>query len=160
MVGAEDLPVDLGGGDPVCDPVRNEEVVDAPACVLLPGAEAVAPPAVLHLVRVQRPEAVGKARLQQLGHLGPLLVGEACVHPVGLGVLQVHLLVGVPDLVQVVGVAAVEVGHSPQVGAGQEAGRAVFGDFRHREAHGRVPEPQAGQQGEGGPVDVGGKSFG
>ena len=39
-------------------------------------------------------EAVGEARRQQLGHLGPLLVGEARAHPVGLCVLDVDLLVG------------------------------------------------------------------
>ena len=43
---------------------------------------------------MQGPEGVGKARGQQGGHLLPLLVGEARVHPVGLGVFQVHLLVG------------------------------------------------------------------
>ena len=56
--------------------------------------ETVAPPAVLHLIRVHHPEAVGKPGRQQLGHLGPLLVGKACAHPVGLCVLDVHFGVG------------------------------------------------------------------
>ena len=39
-------------------------------------------------------EGIGKAAGEQLGHLGPLLVGEARVHAVGLGVFQVDLLMG------------------------------------------------------------------
>ena len=57
--------------------------------------EAVAPPGVgTGAVGVQGAERVHKAAGEQLGHLGPLLVGEAGVHPVGLGVLQVDLLMG------------------------------------------------------------------
>ena len=82
MVGAKDLVVDLSGADAVCNAPGNDKIVDAPARVLFPGVEAVAPPAVLHLVRVNRTEGVGKARCQQLGHLGPLLVSEARAHPV------------------------------------------------------------------------------
>jgi len=52
--------------------------------------ETVAPPAVLYLVRVEGTETVRKASRQQLGHLGPLLVGKAGAHPVGLGVLDIH----------------------------------------------------------------------
>ena len=44
----------------------NDKIVDAPARVLFPRVEAVAPPAVLHLVRVHHPEAVRKACRQQL----------------------------------------------------------------------------------------------
>ena len=40
------------------------------------------------------PEGVGKAGGQQGGHLFPLLVAEAGVVPVGLGIFQVHLLMG------------------------------------------------------------------
>ena len=58
--------------------------------------ETVAPPAVFYLIRVKDPEAVGKPGLQQLGHLGPLLVSEARAHPVGLRVLDV--LFGVGDI--------------------------------------------------------------
>ena len=80
--------------DPVGDAAGDEEVVDAPARILLASMEAVAPPAVLHLVRVDDAEAVGKARRQKFGHLGPLLVGEARALPVGLGVFDVHFGVG------------------------------------------------------------------
>ena len=43
---------------------------------------------------MNRAEGVGKARRQQLGHLGPLLVSEARAHPVGLRILDVDLGVG------------------------------------------------------------------
>ena len=56
--------------------------------------EAVAPPAVLHLFRVQYAEAVGKTSVQQLGHFGALLIGKACAHVVGLIVLDIDLAVG------------------------------------------------------------------
>ena len=53
--------------------------------------EAVAPPAVLHLVRVQHTEAVGKAGIQQLGHFSAFLIGKACAHAVGLCIFDVDL---------------------------------------------------------------------
>ena len=56
--------------------------------------EAVAPPAVLHLVRVQHAEAVGKACVQQFGHFAALLIGKARAHVVGLVVLDIDLLMG------------------------------------------------------------------
>ena len=56
--------------------------------------EAVAPPAVLHLVRVQHTEAVGKAGIQQLGHFSAFLIGEACAHAVGLCIFDVDLRMG------------------------------------------------------------------
>ena len=39
-------------------------------------------------------EAVGEARRQQLGHLGPLLVGKTGAHPVGPGVFNINFLMG------------------------------------------------------------------
>ena len=56
--------------------------------------EAVAPPAVLHLVRVQHTEAVGKAGIQQLGHFSAFLIGKACAHAVGLCIFDVDLRMG------------------------------------------------------------------
>src|SRR5699024_11079145 len=76
VVGAQNLVVDLGSADLVRHPFRHQEIVDPPAGVPCPRPEAVAPPAVFYLVGVQQPEAVRKARLQQGGHLGPLLVGK------------------------------------------------------------------------------------
>ena len=43
---------------------------------------------------MQPAEGVRKARIQQLGHLAALLIGEARIHAVGLGVLEVDLLMG------------------------------------------------------------------
>ena len=44
MVGAVDFVVDAGRLDFVCQSVGDDEVVDAPAGVLLAGVEAVRPP--------------------------------------------------------------------------------------------------------------------
>ena len=81
----------LGGADLICDALRDDKVVDAPARILFAGMETVAPPAVLDLFRVEQAEAVGEPCRQQLGHLGALLIGKARAHPVGLGVLDVDL---------------------------------------------------------------------
>lgn len=75
--------------------VGHQEVVDAPPRVLLARTEAVGPPRVhARRVGVEVAEGVGEACGEQLAELLPLLVGEARVAPVGLGVLQVNLLVG------------------------------------------------------------------
>ena len=94
MVATHNLGVYLGfchlGGEALGD----EEVVDAPPSVLLTGAEAVGPPAVGHLVGVQTAEGVDKATVEQTGHGLALLVGKSGVAAVGLGILEVYLLVG------------------------------------------------------------------
>ena len=74
--------------------VGDDKIVDAPADVLLPGVEAVAPPGVFRRVGMLEAPGIGEAGGQQLGELAPLLVGEAGVAPVGLGVFQVDLLMG------------------------------------------------------------------
>ena len=46
MVGTENIVENGGGCNLILDPVRYDKIVDAPACVVLPGIEPVAPPAV------------------------------------------------------------------------------------------------------------------
>src|SRR5699024_7740685 len=88
VVAALDLAVDVRPGDLLRQPPGDDEVVDAPPGVVLPGVEAVAPPAVgPGLVRVEVAEGVHEPRLQQLRHLPPLLVGEPGVAPVGPRIL-------------------------------------------------------------------------
>ena len=95
MVAALHVGQDLRPDDPVPQPVGDEKIVDAPPRVVLPGVEAVGPPGVGPLpVRIEVPEGVCKPGGQQGGHFFPLLVGEAGVAPIGLGVFQVNLLVG------------------------------------------------------------------
>ena len=95
MVAAGDLRPDVRAFDAGHQPLGDNEVVDAPSGVVLPGVEAVAPPRVgAGAVGVQGAERVHKAALQQLGHLAPFLIGEAGIHSVGLGILQVDLLMG------------------------------------------------------------------
>ena len=46
VVGAKNIGVDGGIGDPILHPVGDQKVVDAPAGVLLSGLEHIAPPGV------------------------------------------------------------------------------------------------------------------
>ena len=95
VVRPEDISVYLGVGQFVVYPFGCQEVVDAPASVLLARLEAVGPPRVDALLRrVEVAEGVGEARLQQGGELGTLFVGESGVATVRLGVLQVYFLMG------------------------------------------------------------------
>ena len=65
MVRAEDLVVNGRGLYGILQPVRDQKIVDAPARVLLPRMEAVAPPRIrAGEVRVSVAEGVGKARVQ------------------------------------------------------------------------------------------------
>ena len=66
VVGAEDVGIDRGGGDLFGDAVGHQEIVDAPAGIIGPGVEHVAPPAVgPGGVGIQVAEGIRKARLQQ-----------------------------------------------------------------------------------------------
>ena len=95
VVGAWDICVDFGIGQLLCEAFGDNKVVDAPAGVLFSGPEPVGPPGVdAFQIRVEMAEGVYKARFQHMGHFGTLLVGEACIFPVGLGILQINLFVG------------------------------------------------------------------
>ena len=94
MVAAEDVAVDLGVVEALTQTVGDDEVVDAPAHVLLTGLETVRPPRILHLLRVLVTEAVRKAAGQQVAELLTLLIRKAGIHVVRLWILEVDLLVG------------------------------------------------------------------
>ena len=85
--------------------------------------------------------------------------GPAPAEPVqngfGGGFGDLHKLVGIGDLVQVVGIAGGDGRDPLQVGAVKKIGGAMGGDLRQREAHGRVPKAETAQKGKGGAVDVG-----
>ena len=94
MVAAENLVVDSGADEAVIHPLRGQEVIDAPACVLLSGTESVAPPAVGSFqVWMEMAERIRETARQELCHLFPLLVCEASIPAVALWVLQVDFLV-------------------------------------------------------------------
>ena len=93
VVAAEYLVMDGSFFEPWSQPIGDEKVVDAPAGVLLAGAEAVAPPAVFDGLGIEVAERICEAIAEQLGHLGPLFVCESGVAAVGLGVLEVYFLV-------------------------------------------------------------------
>lgn len=72
--------------------LADEEVVDTPADVLLPGLIAVTPPGVRVLnVAVDCSEGVHESGVEQPAHAVALLVGEAGTFAVRFGVLEVYL---------------------------------------------------------------------
>ena len=84
MVRAVDVGMYLGIGKFFAQAVGHEEVVDAPAGILLTRTEAVGPPRInVALVGVEVAEGIGKAALEQGGELVALFVGEARVTAVG-----------------------------------------------------------------------------
>ena len=94
MVAAHDFGVDFGVFDVLQEALGGDEVVDAPARVLLAGTEAVAPPRVGDLIGIEGSEGVDEALAEQGGEFLAFFVGEAGIAAVGLGVLQVYFLMG------------------------------------------------------------------
>ena len=81
MVGAEYLVVDGGTEELGLQTVGDEEIVDAPPCVLLAGLETVGPPGVGAFgVGIEMAEGIGESGGEQVGELAALLVGESGVH--------------------------------------------------------------------------------
>ena len=73
---------------------RYVDVIYAPALVVGAGVAAVGPPGVVAGLLVEHPEAVYEAGVQEVLEALALLVGEAGLALVGLGVGEVDLLVG------------------------------------------------------------------
>ena len=95
MVGAGDFAVDRRGRDAVAQTVGDQKIVDAPADVLLPRAEAVAPPGICAgQLRIAKTKGVCKAARKQLREFPAFLVGKAGVPAVGFRILQVDFLMG------------------------------------------------------------------
>ena len=95
VVATVDLAQDGCAFDLFSNAVGDQEVVDAPARVVLARVEAVAPPAVsAGHVGMAIPKCIGKTRVLKPGKAFALLVREACVLPVRRWVLKVNLVVG------------------------------------------------------------------
>ena len=93
MVGTENLIVDTGFRQMLGKTIGSEEIVDTPACVLLTGAEAIAPPRIDTLKRgMEETERIGESGFEKLCELGAFLICETCILTIGLGILQVNFL--------------------------------------------------------------------
>ena len=95
MVGAVDLAVDRCGLNRILQPVGDEKIIDAPACVLVSRMEAVAPPGIrARKLGVPETEGVRKSGGKQLCEAFALFIGKAGVPAVRAGVLEVDFLMG------------------------------------------------------------------
>ena len=94
MVAAHDIGVYPGVFDALKQTLGGDEVVDAPTCIPLAGTEAVTPPGIGDLFGIERAEGVDESFGKEFREFLPLLDGEAGVAEVGLGVLDVNLLMG------------------------------------------------------------------
>ena len=80
-----------GGWNQMC--IRDREIVDTPAGVLLSCTETVGPPGVNALfIRIKIAECINKATLKGSGKAGSLFIRKACIFAVGLRVLEIDLL--------------------------------------------------------------------
>ena len=78
MVGAGNFAVDRRGRNAVAQTVGDQKIVDAPADVLLPRAEAVAPPGICAgQLRIAKTKGVCKAARKQLREFPAFLVGKS-----------------------------------------------------------------------------------
>ena len=95
MVRTHDNATDVGVGQTRKQTLADQEVVDAPPHVLLAGARTVAPPCIsLFQIGVYGTESVDKTAVEEFCEFTALFIGETRIAPVGLGVLEVDLLVG------------------------------------------------------------------
>ena len=94
VVAAEDVGKDAGISNVRHQAVADDEIVDAPAYVLLTGLEAIGPPGILHLIRIEGAEGVLEAAGQKTAEGVALLVSKAGITAVGLRILEVYFLVG------------------------------------------------------------------
>ena len=63
MVGAENVGVDFGVGNLGKQTLGGDEIVNAPACILLTGLETVRPPGIGDLLWIERAEGVDEATI-------------------------------------------------------------------------------------------------
>ena len=76
-------------------PVGDEKIIDAPACVLFPRVKPVAPPGIrARKLGVPETEGVRKSGGKQFCKALALFIGKAGVPAVRAGVLEVDFLMG------------------------------------------------------------------
>ena len=63
MIGALDVGVDFRGGEVRDEAIGDDEIVNPPPGILLPGLEPIRPPRVLHLLRIQIPERISETTI-------------------------------------------------------------------------------------------------
>ena len=84
--------MNLGILDLWAQTLGGDEIVDAPACILLTRLEAVRPPRICDLLGIEGAEGVNEATSQEVAELLALFVGKTGIHAVALGILEVYLL--------------------------------------------------------------------
>ena len=94
MVATEYLSMNSGIVETLEQTIGDHEIVDTPAGILLAGLETVGPPGVFHLFRILIAEGICEATGQQVAELLTLLIGEAGIAAISLGVLDIYLLMG------------------------------------------------------------------
>lgn len=85
----------LSSLQPILQGFRCKEIVDSPSRILGPCLEAIGPPGIdFRPIRIKIPEGINKAHLLEVIHTGPLLIREARIFPVRLGIFQIDFLMG------------------------------------------------------------------
>ena len=95
MIGSENIRINRRCGNLFRQSVGHQEIIDSPSCIVFPGIEPVAPPAVHSRgIGIAEPEGIRKTCLQELAEAFPLLIGKTGIPPVAGGILQIDFLMG------------------------------------------------------------------
>lgn len=95
MVAPHDIATYLGTLHTLHQRLRDQEVIQSPAGVVLAGVSEIAPVGIgTLLVRMQCPVGVHIAGVQKLGHSFPLFIGEAWAVVIRSRTRDINLLVG------------------------------------------------------------------
>ena len=88
MIAPHDLGMDLGGGHPAAQRRGHQEVVDPPPDVARPRVREMAPPGVVSVALLEQPEGIDESRVDEVLKSLALLVREALLAAVGLGIAR------------------------------------------------------------------------
>lgn len=77
MVAAKNIIVNARAFDQREKIFGDYEIIQSPARIVFPRTAQIAPPAILHFIRIQRPESIHKTAVQKLAEFGPLLIRKA-----------------------------------------------------------------------------------
>lgn len=93
MITSKDISVNIGGSDVIFQPLGNNEIVDAPSCVVRACIESIGPPGVgACLIGIEDTEGISEARRKEFAEFSAFLIRESCFADIGFGVLEINLL--------------------------------------------------------------------
>lgn len=92
MVASQNIVVNARAFDQREKIFGDYEIIQSPTSIVFSGTPKITPPAILHFVRIQRPESIHKTAVQKLAEFGSFLIRKTGVSTIRPRIANVYFV--------------------------------------------------------------------